>query len=274
MSAIEVSSWPRQKWHWSIISGTAYIYSNLLIYSNIANDLLNRSRNLTMIELKALKTWFWCINIQSWIMWYNFTLHNRWSGIVALHCSRKVGFVKQVSSYNAMQETETSKDATKKGKGQRETVFQMQYNYELCNRCTRRKSSFVITQKSAKSLGFQFIVSEAEFLNEADIEICAAVVATLSGYHLCRCLSRKSHMKSKKSTKMMSVIWRRKKYYNLTPTLLKHCKNCECCPVSLQIVTKQRLSWIQDIDCQNFKQCKSPMKLVGGFMTINVISFL
>ena len=154
MSAIEVSSWPRQKWHWSIISGTAYIYSNLLIYSNIANDWLNRSRNLTMIELKALKTWFWCINIQSWIMWYNFTLHKRWSGIVALHCSRKVGFVKRVGSFNAMQETATSKDATKKGKGQRETVFQMQYNYELCNRCTRRKSSFVITQKKCQITGF------------------------------------------------------------------------------------------------------------------------
>ena len=149
MSAIEVSSWPRQKWHWSIISGTAYIYSNLLIYSNIANDWLNRSRNLTMIELKALKTWFWCINIQSWIMWYNFTLHNRWSGIVALHCSRKVGFVKRVGSFNAMQETAKSKNPTKKGKGQRETVFQMQYNYELCNRCTRRKSSSL--KKSAKS---------------------------------------------------------------------------------------------------------------------------
>ena len=134
-------------------------------------------------------------------MWYNFTLHNRWSGIVALHCSRKVGFVKRVGSFNAMQETAKSKNPTKKGKGQRETVFQMQYNYELCNRCTRRKSSFVITQKSAKSLGFQFIVSEAEFLNEADGEICTAVVATWSGYHLCRCLSRKSHMKSKKVLK-------------------------------------------------------------------------
>ena len=56
-------------------------------------------------------------------------------------------------------------------------------------------------KKSAKSLGFQFIVSEAEFLNEADGEICTAVVATWSGYHLCRCLSRKSHMKSKKVLK-------------------------------------------------------------------------
>ena len=35
----------------------------------------------------------------------------------------------------------------------------------------------------------------------------------------------------------------------------KHRKNCECCPVSHFIVRKQRLSWIQVLNCQNRNQC-------------------
>ena len=35
--------------------------------------------------------------------------------------------------------------------------------------------------------------------------------------------------------------------------IIKHCKNCECCPVSLLIVKQQRLSWIQGLNCQNCK---------------------
>ena len=41
-----------------------------------------------------------------------------------------------------------------------------------------------------------------------------------------------------------------------------HCKNCECCPVSLLIVSSPRLSWIQVFNCQKCNQClkchKSP----------------
>ena len=44
--------------------------------------------------------------------------------------------------------------------------------------------------------------------------------------------------------------------------MCKHRKNCECCPVSQLNVKKQRLSWIQVLNCQNCKQClnchKSP----------------
>ena len=44
--------------------------------------------------------------------------------------------------------------------------------------------------------------------------------------------------------------------------LIKHRKNCECCPVSQLIVRYQRLSWIQVLNCQNCNQClkchKSP----------------
>ena len=36
---------------------------------------------------------------------------------------------------------------------------------------------------------------------------------------------------------------------------VKHRKNCECCPVSQLIVRKQRLSWIQVLNCQNCNQC-------------------
>ena len=35
----------------------------------------------------------------------------------------------------------------------------------------------------------------------------------------------------------------------------KHRKNCECCPVSQLIVRKQRLSWIQVLNCQNCNLC-------------------
>ena len=35
----------------------------------------------------------------------------------------------------------------------------------------------------------------------------------------------------------------------------KHRKNCECCPVSLLIVRKQRMSLIHALDCQNSNRC-------------------
>ena len=37
--------------------------------------------------------------------------------------------------------------------------------------------------------------------------------------------------------------------------ILKHRKNCECCPVSQLIVRKQRLSWIQVLNCLYCNQC-------------------
>ena len=40
----------------------------------------------------------------------------------------------------------------------------------------------------------------------------------------------------------------------------KHRKNCECCPVSLLIVRKQRLSEIQVLNCQNSNQCLNCQK--------------
>ena len=40
----------------------------------------------------------------------------------------------------------------------------------------------------------------------------------------------------------------------------KHRKNCECCPVSLLIVRKQRMSWIQVLNCQNSNQCLNCQK--------------
>ena len=38
-------------------------------------------------------------------------------------------------------------------------------------------------------------------------------------------------------------------YYNFI-IYFKHRKNCKCCPVSLLIVRKQRLPWIQVFNCQ------------------------
>ena len=43
----------------------------------------------------------------------------------------------------------------------------------------------------------------------------------------------------------------RPQYLNIS----KHRKNCECCPVSLLIVRKQRMSWIHVLNCQNSNQC-------------------
>ena len=42
---------------------------------------------------------------------------------------------------------------------------------------------------------------------------------------------------------------------NLRRCFKKHRKNCECCPVSLFIVRKQRMSWIHVLNCQNSNQC-------------------
>ena len=43
----------------------------------------------------------------------------------------------------------------------------------------------------------------------------------------------------------------------------KHCKNCECCPVSLLIVRRQRLLWIQGLNFQNYNQCPKCHKSLG-----------
>ena len=61
-------------------------------------------------------------------------------------------------------------------------------------------------------------------------------------------------------------------------TLTKHRKNCECCPVSQLIVRKQRLSWIQVLNCQNCSQClkcqKSLGLLLGGVLKMSYSSSL
>ena len=62
----------------------------------------------------------------------------------------------------------------------------------------------------------------------------------------------------------------------------KHCKNCECCPVSQLIVRSQRLSWIQVLNCQHCSQClkchKSLGLLLGGvlkmYLSLSLLIFL
>ena len=63
--------------------------------------------------------------------------------------------------------------------------------------------------------------------------------------------------------------------YTWVPKKLeKHCKNSECCPVSQLIVRSQRLSWIQDLNCQSFNQClkchKSLGLLLGGVLKMSL----
>ena len=46
----------------------------------------------------------------------------------------------------------------------------------------------------------------------------------------------------------------------------KHRKNCECCPVSPLIVRKQRLLWIQVLNCQKFNHCLKCHKSLGSLL--------
>ena len=46
----------------------------------------------------------------------------------------------------------------------------------------------------------------------------------------------------------------------IKPLVKKHRKNCKCCQMSLLIVKKQRLSWIQVLNCQNSNQCLNCQK--------------
>ena len=73
----------------------------------------------------------------------------------------------------------------------------------------------------------------------------SAIQGLLGGMH-----SSKSGMPSKSVDVAFTLNWN------------KHCKNCECCPVSLLTVRPQRLSCIQVLNCQNCNQClkchKSP----------------
>ena len=50
----------------------------------------------------------------------------------------------------------------------------------------------------------------------------------------------------------------------------KHRKNCECCPVSLFIARKQRLSWIQVLNFQNCNQCLKCHKLLGLSLSLSL----
>ena len=56
--------------------------------------------------------------------------------------------------------------------------------------------------------------------------------------------------------------------------IMKHRKNCECCPVSQLIVRSQRLSRIQVLNCQNCNKClkchKSLGLLLGGVLKMSL----
>ena len=56
--------------------------------------------------------------------------------------------------------------------------------------------------------------------------------------------------------------------------VVKHRKNCECCPVSLLIVRQQRMSWIQVLNCKNCNQCLKCHKSLGLSLSLSLSVYL
>ena len=83
---------------------------------------------------------------------------------------------------------------------------------------------------------------------------------TMSGEHTCN----NSSWTIRKGAKMVKCIYHNQRYISKLPPVFqkkfKHRKNWECCPVSLLIARKQRMSWIQVLNCQNSNQCLNCQK--------------
>ena len=102
-------------------------------------------------------------------------------------------------------------------------------------------------------------------INLAPIRNCTTLLINLAPIRKCTTfLINLAPIKSQAPIKKLhQFLTNQAPIFYFQTTLLymnKHRKNCECCPVSLLIVRKQRLSRIQVLNCQNSNQCLNCQK--------------